>query len=298
MNREVHSLSIRKSAGASLAFNVFLVFAKGFAGLVGHSSALLADAVESAGDVLSSLLVYFGLRYSTRPPDHNHPYGHGRIEPLIIFAVVFIIFASAGLISYHAIMEIQTPGEPPLQWTLYVLVAVIISKFVAAQLLMRKAKAHNGSSLRAEAQHHRMDGWTSCMTLLGVSIAVFGGEAYAVADEIAALLGAIIMLYNAYKMFRPAISEALDEHIHDEIVAEIRRASLEIEGVRGTEKCFVRKVGSIYFADLHLEVSGTLTVLEGHTIAHLVKDHLLERIVHLQDVLIHVEPAEGHMVDV
>ena len=276
----------------SIVGNTSLAIIKGFAGFFGNSYALIADAIESTADIFSSFLVLFGLKYASRPADKNHPYGHGRAEPLITFLVVGFLITSATIIAYESIKNIGTPHELPKIWTLFVLIPLIIWKEISFQLVIQKAKETNSSSLKADAWHHRSDAITSIAALIGISIALYFGNGYETADDWAALFASGFILYNSYKIFRPALGEIMDEHLYDDLVADIRKVSLSCAGVVATEKCFVRKAGMKYHVELHAIVQADITVKYGHEIAHNLKDTLLNDIPQLGHVLIHIEPTE------
>ena len=276
----------------SIVGNASLAIIKGLAGFFGNSYALIADAIESTADIFSSFLVLFGLKYASRPADKNHPYGHGRAEPLITFLVVGFLITSATIIAYESIKNIGTPHELPKIWTLFVLIPLIIWKEISFQLVIRKAKETNSSSLKADAWHHRSDAITSIAALIGISIALYFGNGYETADDWAALFASGFILYNSYKIFRPALGEIMDEHLYDDLVADIRKVSLSCAGVVATEKCFVRKAGMKYHVELHAIVQADITVKYGHEIAHNLKDTLLNDIPQLGHVLIHIEPTE------
>jgi cation diffusion facilitator family transporter len=271
--------------------NAALAVIKFLAGIFGNSYALIADGIESTVDIFSSFLVLLGLRYAARPADENHPYGHGKAEPLITFAVVVFLVLSAFTIAWQSIQNIQTPHALPESWTLWVLAGIILWKEISFQVVLRRSKKLGSSSLKAEAWHHRADAITSVAAFIGISIALFGGEGYEVADDYAALLACGFILYNCYGIFRPALSEVMDENNHDTLVEEIRQVALTVPGVSDTEKCFIRKAGMKYHVDLHAHVDGKLTVRQGHDIAHELKDTLRREIPQLGHVLIHIEPA-------
>jgi cation diffusion facilitator family transporter len=279
-----------KATYFSIIGNTCMAIVKGLAGFFGNSYALIADAIESSTDIFASFLVLFGIKYSNKPADDNHPYGHGRAEPLITFLVVGFLITSATIIAYESIQNIGTPHELPKSWTLYILGAIIIWKEYSFQLVMKRSKETNSSSLKADAWHHRSDAITSVAAFLGISIALYFGKGYESADDWAALFASGFILYNSYKIFRPALSEIMDEHLYDELVEEIRVVSLTVPGVLDTEKCFIRKAGMQYHVDLHARVEGAITVREGHDIAHDLKDTLRAKIPSLGHVLIHVEP--------
>ncbi|CAN1567296.1 MMT1 Predicted Co/Zn/Cd cation transporters [Flavobacteriaceae bacterium] len=279
-----------KATYFSIIGNTSMAIIKGLAGFFGNSYALIADAIESTTDIFASFLVLFGIKYSNRPADENHPYGHGRAEPLITFLVVGFLITSATIIGYESIINIQTPHDLPKSWTLFVLGAIIIWKEYSFRVVMKRSKETNSSSLKADAWHHRSDAITSVAAFIGISIALILGKGYESADDWAALFAAFFILYNSYLIFRPALGEIMDEHLYDDLVEEIRQVSHQVDGVIDTEKCFIRKAGMKYHVDLHARVSGAISVKEGHDISHSLKDTLKQEIPELGHVLIHIEP--------
>jgi cation diffusion facilitator family transporter len=288
----LHEKTAIKATYFSIIGNIGLAIIKALAGVFGHSYALIADAMESTADIFSSLLVLFGIKYASRPADKNHPYGHGRAEPLVTFLVVGFLITSATVIAYESIKNIQTPHELPRLWTLFVLSPLIIWKEISFRLVMKKARESNSSSLKADAWHHRSDAITSIAAFIGISIALYFGKGYETADDWAALFAAGFILYNSYLIFRPALGEIMDEHVYDDLVLDIRKVSLTVNGIVGTEKCFIRKAGMKYHVDLHAKVNAHISVKEGHEIAHQLKDTLRLEIPQLGHVLIHIEPNE------
>lgn len=276
----------------SIAGSTLLAIIKGFAGYFGNSYALIADSIESTTDIFASLLVLLGLSYARRPADENHPYGHGRIEPLITFLVVAFLVSSASFIAYESIQNIRTPHKMPESWTLWILGAIILWKEISFQVVIRASKRTNSSALRADAWHHRSDAITSLMAFVGISIAVYFGRGYETADDWAALMATAFIFYNSYHLFRDALGEIMDEHRYHDLIEEVRRRSVEVNGILDTEKCFVRKVGMEYHIDLHAIVKGSITVREGHSLSHKLKDHLLHTIPGVRQVLIHIEPDD------
>lgn len=274
----------------SIVGNTALALLKWLAGFFGNSYALIADAIESTVDILSSFLVLLGLKYAKRPADDNHPYGHGRVEPLITFIVVGFLIISATIIAYESIQNIGTPHDLPKPWTLAVLAGIIIWKEISFRVVMKKSKETGSSSLKADAWHHRSDAITSVAAFIGISIALFLGQGYESADDFAALLAAGFILYNCYHIFRPALGEIMDENVYQDLIDEIKRKALLVDGVIDTEKCFVRKSGTTYHVDLHAIVNGDISVRDGHRIAHELKDTLISKLPQLGHVLIHIEP--------
>lgn len=274
----------------SLLSNAGLAIIKWISGYFGNSYALIADAIESTTDILASFLVLFGLKYSIKPDDENHPYGHGRVEPLITFLVVGFLITSASIIAYQSIHNINTPHELPKAWTLIVLGAIIIWKELSFRLVIKKSKETNSSSLKADAWHHRSDAITSVAAFIGISIAIMLGKGYENADDWAALFASGFILYNSYLIFRPALGEIMDENLYEELIANIRKIALKVDGIITTEKCFIRKSGLKYHVDLHAVVNGAISVKQGHDLAHILKDTLRKEIPVLGHVLIHIEP--------
>lgn len=275
----------------SICGNAALALIKAIAGITGNSYALIADAIESVTDVFSSLLVLVGIKYAAKPPDDNHPYGHGRAEPLLTFTVVGILLGSAALIAFESIEHIRTPHEVPETFTLFVLAGIIVIKEFSYRFVAKRGKQINSTLLTADAWHHRSDAITSLTAFIGISIAIALGDGYENADDWAALLAAGFIVFNAYMIFRPALGELMDEQLHDDLISNIRQIAQGVGGVVETEKCFVRKAGLMYHVDLHLVVCGDISVRAGHTIAHNLKAALLKQLPQLSDVLIHVEPC-------
>jgi cation diffusion facilitator family transporter len=289
MNNEQNAIRITYF---SIIGNTTLALIKGLAGFFGNSYALIADAIESTTDIFASFLVLLGFKYAKRPADENHPYGHGKIEPLITFGVVAFLVVSATIIAYESIQNIQTPHKIPKSWTLIVLGLIIVWKEISFQIVIRKSKQTNSSSLKADAWHHRSDAITSVMAFIGISIAIIFGKGYETADDWAALLASAFILYNSYLILRPALGEVMDEQLYDDLILEIREKSIKVKGVLDTEKCFIRKSGMKFHVDLHAIVNSEITVKSGHDIAHKLKDYLREEIPNLGHVLIHIEPNE------
>jgi cation diffusion facilitator family transporter len=287
---ESNKKTAQKTAFLSLISNAGLAIAKGVTGVLGHSDAMIADAIESTADVFASLLVIFGLRYAAKPADENHPYGHGKAEALVTFAVVGFLLISATIIAVESIRNLQEPQEKPELFTLYVLGIIILIKELSYRYVKKKSIETNSSSLHADAWHHRSDAISSLMAFVGISVALIFGEGFEKADDWAALLASFFIVYNAFLIFRPALGEIMDEHLHDHVVAKIRELSVNVSGVLDTEKCLVRKTGMVYIVDLHVEVDGKLSVFEGHEISHRLKDYLMEQMPEISDVLIHIEP--------
>ncbi|MDM1522380.1 cation diffusion facilitator family transporter [Empedobacter stercoris] len=280
-----------KASIFSIVGNASLAGIKFLAGYFGNSYALIADAIESSADVFSSIFVFFGLKYSAKPADENHPYGHGKAEALITFLVVTFLIVSAIIIAKESITNIITPHHQPKPFTLLVLGGIILFKELSFQYVMRKSVETNSSSLKADAWHHRSDAITSLMAFIGISISLVMGPGWEAADDVAALFASTFILYNAYKILRPALGEIMDEQLYEDEIEQIREIALNVPGVMATEKCNVRKNGMNYYVDLHAIVDGSISVVEGHKISHDLKDAVQAKMPQVKDVLVHIEPT-------
>ena len=279
-------------SGSAIAVNVILALIKISTGLVGNSYALIADGIESTMDIVSSLIVFGGIRISTKPPDKSHPYGHGKAESLAGVVVATSLLAAAVLIVAQSIREIRTPHHAPAWYTLVVLVAVIITKEILYRKMSQVGEMLESSALKSDAWHHRSDALTSVAAFVGISIALVGGAGFESADDWAALLACAVILYNGVRLLLPALNEVMDGAVPEEIEDQIRRIASGVEGVEEIEKCRIRKSGLGLMMDMHVVVQGEISVLEGHQIGHAVKNRLLESELRITDVIIHVEPNE------
>jgi cation diffusion facilitator family transporter len=274
----------------SILSSAALALIKGITGYFGNSFALIADAIESTTDILSSFIVLLGIKYANKPADENHPYGHGRAEPLVTFIVVGFLIVSAVVIGYQSIRNIQTPHDLPKPFTLIVLGFIILWKEISFRKVLQKSKEIGSSALKADAWHHRSDAITSVAAFIGNSVAIIGGKGYEAADDWAALFASGFILYNCYLIFRPALGEIMDEHLYDDLIAEIRQISIQVNGILDTEKCFIRKIGMVYHLELHAIVDGNISVRDGHELAHKLGDLLKEKIEGLTYIVVHIEP--------
>ena len=283
----------QKTTLVGIGVNVGLVLVKGTAGWLGNSYALVADAMESATDIVTSIFVWVGLRTAARAPDQNHPYGHGKAEPLAAIVVALALVGAAIVIAVQSIHNIQVPHEIPAPFTLAVLAGVVIIKEVLFRRIAQVGAEVDSSAVKADAWHHRSDAITSLTAFVGISIALIGGPGYESADDWAALLAAGFIVYNAYHIFRPSFGEIMDEAPVGDWHGELEAIALTVPEVRGIDKYRVRKTGFEYFIDLHVQVPGDLTVSQGHAIAHAVKAAILEAKPAVYDVLIHIEPVSA-----
>jgi cation diffusion facilitator family transporter len=282
-----------KPVVTGLWMNGVLAMIKIAGGIWGHSFALIADGFESFADVFSSAIVYVGLKYSAKPRDANHPYGHGKAEPLAA-AVVGLALVGAGVsIAVESIREILTPHSLPEPFTLVILAGVVLLKEGLFRYVNRVGSDIESLAVKADAWHHRSDAITSGLAFIGISTALWLGPGYEAADDWAALMAAGIILFNAYHQIRPALHDLSDAAPPATITEQVRATARTVDGVRDLEKCFVRKMGFEYFVDLHVLVDADHSVREGHRIAHATKDAIQAANPRITEVLIHIEPYES-----
>jgi cation diffusion facilitator family transporter len=274
-----------------LAVNTLLAGIKLVAGILGHSHALIADGIESLSDVFSSLVVWRAVVVAAAPADEDHPYGHGKAEPIAAALVSVMMLIAAGWITIQAFRQIATPHAPPAPFTLIVLVAVIVVKELLFRYVLRESMNVGSTAVQCDAWHHRSDAITSAAAFIGISIALIGGETYVTADEWAAIVAACVIGWNAWRLLRPAVNELMDRSPNQELVDQIREIAGKTDGVNAVEKCFVRKMGFHYFVDMHVEVHPEMTVQRSHDIAHAVKNQVCAAFPSVRDVLVHIEPG-------
>lgn len=279
-----------RAAGLGLAINLLLGIVKLIGGLVGQSFALISDAVNSLGDVVTSLVVLFAMRVAQQPPDDEHPYGHTRAEAIAGSNLALLVIVSALLVGWEAVQRIATPHDLPPVWTLWIAASNVLIKEGLYRYKRSVGLRTGSSALMANAWDHRSDAFCSLAVLIGLGIVRWGGPAWIGADEVAALVVVAAIVWSGAKLFRSSSSELMDSQADEQFVREIRRVAESIPDVRAVETLWVRKSGLEYFADIHIEVDGHLTVDEGHRIGHAVKDRLVGEFIHLRDVLVHLEP--------
>lgn len=270
--------------------NCLLAAAKIASGVGGHSYALVADGFESLLDVFGSLAVISGLRWAATPPDADHPYGHGKAEPLAVVFVALVLLGAALGLAAMSVREILQPHHAPAPFTLVVLAVVVVGKETLFRVLNRVSRDIRSGAVEADAWHHRSDALTSAAAFIGIAIALIGGPGFEPADDWAALAACGVIGWNGMRLLRPAFAEIMDAAPPQQVVEAFRATAAGTTGVIALDKCRIRKMGLEYYVDLHVRVDGDISVLEGHRIAHCVKDTLRVRHPEIADVLVHVEP--------
>jgi len=271
--------------------NALLAAVKMVTGVVGHSHALVADGVESLADIFSSIIVWRGLVVAETPADDDHPYGHGKAEPMAAATVSVMLLLAAAWIAFNALHDINEPRVAPSPFTLLILIGVIVVKETLFRFVLHESETVESSAVQTDAWHHRSDAITSAAAFLGISISLIGGKGYEAADNWAAVAAAAVIAWNGWRLLLPAANELMDRSPDRELIEQIRAVAGTIPGVDGVEKCVVRKVGHRYFVDMHVEVDPQMTVRRAHDIAHDVKDKVRTQLPSVQDVLVHIEPA-------
>jgi len=277
-------------AQAGLLTNALLVLVKLIAGIVGHANALVADAVESSADIFSSLIVWMGLSIAARPADEDHPYGHGKAEPLAAVVVSLMLLGAAVGISVIAIREIRTPHHLPAPFTLFVAAGVILLKELLYRRVSRVGREVGSTVVVADAWHHRADAISSLAAFIGISIALVGGRGWEAADDWAALAAAIVVAVNGVRTLRPAISGLMDEAPDRSVKERVLHAASEVDGVRSVENLNVRASGLGFYVDLHVKADSKLSLEDAHEIAASVKYAILKAVPSVVGVLVHMEP--------
>jgi cation diffusion facilitator family transporter len=283
-----HALRLSKLA---LVLNGLLAAIKIAVGVAGNSYVLIADGIESTADMFSSVVVWGGLRLAVLPPDENHPFGHGKAEPVASVVVSLLLLGAGTLIAVQSIHEIITPHRSPAWFTLPVLFVVIVTKELLYRYAFRAGHSLASSALKGDAWHHRSDALTSAAAFVGITIALIGGPGYENADDWAALVACGVIAWNGLRLLSTALNEVMDGSVPAETVAAVRALAAEVDGVVAIEKCRIRKSGLHLTLDIHVIVNGDLSVRRGHEIAHLVKDRLLNSPYRINDVTVHIEPA-------
>jgi len=281
-----------RATAIGLIVSAVLAAVKGIGGVLGNSYALIADAIESSADIFTAGMMWLGLRWSQRPADKDHPYGHGKGEALITLGIAFVLMLAAVLIAVKSVQNIITPHKIPAPYTLVILLVVIAAKELLYRFVLKTGEEVNSGAVKADAFHHRSDAITSAAAFVGISIGLIGGPGYEVADDYAALFASVIIVVNAVRIVRPAVGELLDEDLDPNLNKEVVALASGVEKVAHVESCRIRKMGPFKIADLHIWVDKNLTVEEGHRISHEVKDIIQKQHPLFSDVMIHIEPSK------
>jgi len=279
----------RNVARLSIMISGALAAVKIAAGLKAHSTAVVSDGIESASDVFASSLVLFGLLMAAKPPDAEHPYGHGRLETLSGMGVGMVLAAMGALISVESIQRALRPHGPPAFFAVW---PVLLSIVIKASMYFTKRgyglKLHS-SSLAADAWNDGVDTISGTVALTGVGIESLFPR-ISMADELGGFVVGLIVIILGIRIVRDTTYQLMDTMPAPHMLKEVRDVALTVPGALGIEKCFARKTGLQYHVDLHLEVDPNMTVSASHKIATEVREKIREKLSWVADVLVHVEP--------
>jgi cation diffusion facilitator family transporter len=282
-----------RTAQLGLLVNTVLAVVKFVAGVLGNSYALIADAVESTADILSSAIVWGGLRIAARQADEEFPFGYGKAESLAGAIVALMLLGASVGISIEAIREIRTPHHAPAPFTLAVLVAVVLVKETLFRRVFEVGHEEDSTAVKADAWHHRSDAITSVAAFVGISVALWKGEGWESADDWAAIVAAIVIAVNAIILIRPAINDLMDRAPDPAFLDRIRLASLAVPDVKAVEKLKVRRAGTGFYVDLHVQADPAISLDAAHIISGKVKSAIRASVPRVNGVLIHMEPFNG-----
>ena len=279
-------------AKLGLVINAGLAVVKLVAGLLGNSYALVADAVESSTDMIGSLVVWSGLRIASKDPDDLYPFGYGRAEALAAATVSALMLGAATGIAIEAIAEIRTPHHAPAWWTLLVLAMVIVVKELLAKRVMAVSDLSGSVVVAADAWHHRADAITSGAAFIGITMALLGGPGWEPADDWAALVAAGVIVINGSLLLRTALRDLMDRAPEPAVLATVSAAALATPGVLAIEKLKIRKSGTAFYVDIHVQADPVLSLHDAHILSGMVKTAIRQRVPAAMGVLIHMEPFE------
>jgi cation diffusion facilitator family transporter len=279
-----------RSAQIAILVNAGLAITKLVAGVVGHTYALVADAVESTADIFASTIVWGGLRVAARDPDEEYPFGYGKAEPLAAAVVALMLLGAAVAIAVEAVSEIRTPHLTPAPWTLAVLVGVVLVKWTLSRRVHAVGADIGSTAVKADAWHHMSDAVTSAAAFVGISIALWGGPGWESADDWAALLASGVIVFNGVRMLRPALYDLMDRMPGAEVVEPVRRAAKCVSGVLAVVKLAVRRSGMGYRVTIHVQADPALRLDDAHSLGGAVKAAIRAAVPQVQYVLVHMEP--------
>ena len=289
-NREIYKVTL-----VGGAINVILLFFKFIAGILGHSAAMVADAVHSLSDFVTDLIVLVFIHISGKPQDKSHDYGHGKYETLamtLIGAALFIV--AIGIIYSGAVKisiwmngeELKAPGMLAL-WA--ALVSIILKEGVY-HYSMVKARQLNSQAVEANAWHHRSDALSSIGTAVGIGGAIFLGQQWTVLDPIASVIVGAFIVKVAVSLLRNGIGDLMEQSLPDAVEEEILQLAATVPGVEEPHELCTRRIGNHYAIELHILMDGGISLNEAHEKASKVEDLLRERYGEETHIAVHVEP--------
>lgn len=280
----------------SIIVNLLLSIGKLLTGVIGHSSAMVSDAVHSASDVFSTIVVIIGVKISSRESDKNHQYGHERLESVAALLLAAILAITGFGIGYSGIRTIVqgTKGVGIIVPTVLPLVAAVVSVVVKEAMYwytLRAAVTINSGALKADAWHHRSDALSSVGSFVGILGAKLG---YPILDSIASVVICVFILKAAFDIFRDAIGKMTDEACDDKTVEAIAGVAKRQEGVLRLDDIKTRMFGNKAYVDIEISVDGEMKLWEAHQIAERVHDEIETNFATVKHCMVHVNPYEEH----
>jgi cation diffusion facilitator family transporter len=280
----------RAIAITSMLASAALSAAKIIIGLHANSTAVVSDGLESAGDVLASGLALFGMILAAKPPDTEHPYGHGRVEILSALIVGMMLTASGSLISFRSLERIREVQHAPAAYAMWPLGASIIVKGIMSLIKRRLGRKIRSSALLADAWNDTVDILSGSTALIALGITLYDPVRFVAADHLGGAAVGIIVIFLGVRVVRDTTLQLMDTMPDPPAMDRIREVGVSVPGALGIEKCYARKTGLQWHVDLHLEVDPAMSVYESHEIATQVRNRIREELDWVADVLVHVEP--------
>ena len=281
----------RRVTWVGIAVNLVLAAVKTVTGVAGQSQALVADGIHSLSDLVTDAVVLLAARHAAQGADHDHPYGHGRIETAATVLVGLLLLLTALLIGHNAVESLTAttrPG-PPSMITLVIALASVAGKEALFHYTRHAGRSIGSRLLEANAWHHRSDALSSIVVGFGITGALAG---VVTLDAVAALIVAVMIAKVGWDVIRDSLRELVDTGFDPETVAELRDAALAVDGVKHAHTFRSRWMGHRALVDLHIRVGSRMSVSEGHRIAEAVRLRLLDRLSQLADVMVHVDPED------
>jgi cation diffusion facilitator family transporter len=270
-----------------------LAVTKLIVGWMAGSTSVVADGIESAGDVLASGMILVALSVAARPADANHPYGHGRFETLTGLLVGNILAVTGALISWRSLDGMGEAHSAPAAYAVWPLILSIALKSGLAGYKFRSGNKIGSSALVADAWNDSVDILSGTVALIAVSLTLFDPGRFLMADHWGGFGVGLIVIVLGLNVIRETVLHLMDTMPDEATMNSIRRSALTVPGALGVEKCFARKTGLRWHVDLHLEVDPELTVKASHSIAEEVRNRVRSDLEWVADVLVHVEPHAG-----
>lgn len=281
----------RRVAVAGIAASAALAVANLTVGLITRSTSVLAIGAEFAGDVLASGVVLAGMIIAARPADHDHPYGHGRVESLAALIVGGILMAGGALICLGSLQAVGAVHPPPGRAAVIALAAAIAVRASMSIVKFRVGRRIQSLSLVADAWNDSVDILSAVAALTAVALTTWDPVRFMAADHYGGFVVGVVVAATGVRVMREASFELIDTMPDHAMIEQIRDVASTVPGVGEVEKGYARKTGLRYHVDLHIHVAPSLTVAESHEIAGHVRSEIKRRLPWVADVLVHVEPA-------